>query len=87
MTLLDTLRGQVFRRTADSNFQAIGAEFDCISASGGWYVNRIGYGKLAAPAHVIWQTGAKPGDFAVAWLQGEDWTQPRRVAQFIIQAR
>lgn len=83
----EVVRAQIYRRLADGNFQARGEEFGCMSAAGGWYVNRIGYGKLTAPAHLIWLTGAQANDLAVAWVDGDDWLQPRRVAQFIIQAR
>ena len=87
MSATEVVRCQIYRRLPDGNFTQRGTEFGCTAASGGWYVNRIGYGKLTAPAHLVWLTGTQANDLACVWTEADDWTQPRRVAQFIIQAR
>ena len=87
MSANDIIRAQFFRRNPDGTFTPRGAEIGVASASGGWYVNRIGYGKLTGPATGILSTGVQSGDFAAVWAVDTDWTQPRRVAQFIVQTR
>ena len=80
-------RGMIYRRLADGTFVQRGDWFDVVSASGGWYVNRIGYGKLKAAADVLFTNGVENDDFAVVWDTADYWPTPRRVAQFIVQSR
>lgn len=79
-----TTRAQVLRRLADGNFQGKG-EFDILTASGGWYEGRIGYGKVTAPAEEVLATQVQADDLVCVWQDDPQW--PRRVAQFIVQAR
>lgn len=80
-------RGRVYRRYADGTLVQRGGEFDVISASGGWYVNRIGYGKLRAAAATLFELGVENDDLAVVWEISDYWPTPRRVAQFIVHSR
>ena len=82
----DAIRCQFFRRMGDGSFIARGGEIGVASASGGWYLNRIGYGKLTAPAELVRAQNVEPGDYVAVWATGESATAPRRIAQFIIDS-
>lgn len=81
----ELVRCQFYRRLQDGSFIARGPEIDVISASGGWMLNRIGYGKLAAPVAAVRATGMAIEDLACVWVSDGTPTGSYRVAQFIVE--
>jgi len=82
----ELVRCQFYRRLGDGNFTAKGPETAVMSASGGWMLNRIGYGKLTAPAGLVTSLGVTLEDLAVVWISDGTPTGSHRVAQFVVDS-